>query len=200
VGVTGPVGAGSGTLLDLLYGLRPFGEGMIFFNGQDLKHSNIHDVRSKVVFLRGVELFEGSIYDNLCLNDASLTLSAVNEALNEVGLLERVRLMPEGVQTLIQPGGRPFSDAERIKLCMARAFLAQPALIMIDKFLDGLDPEASRTLFETVFSGEKKCTILIATRDRDILQRCSRVFRLHDKGTIEVNPGSLTISDKEGQA
>jgi putative ABC transport system ATP-binding protein len=200
VGVTGPVGAGSGTLLDLLYGLRPFGEGMIFFNGQDLKHSNIHDVRSKVVFLRGVELFEGSIYDNLCLNDASLTLSAVNEALNEVGLLERVRRMPEGVQTLIQPGGRPFSDAERIKLCMARALLAQPALIIIDKFLDGLDPEASRTLFETVFSGGKKCTILMATRDRDILQRCSRVFRLHDKGTIEVNPGSLTISDKEGQA
>ena len=200
VGITGPVGAGSSTLLDLLYGLRPFGEGMIFFNGQDFKHSNIHDVRSKVVFLRGVELFEGTIHDNLCFNDASLALRDVNEALNEVGLLERVRRMPDGIQTLIRPGGRPFSDAERIKLCMARVLLAKPALIIIDRFLDGLDQEASRTLFKTVFSRDKKCTILMATRDRDILQRCSRVIRLDEKGASELSPKSPIIFGEKGQA
>lgn len=197
VGITGPIGAGTGTLMELLYGLRPVGEGMVFLNGQDIRHTNVHEVRSKVVFIRGVELFEGSILDNLSMNDPSIPLTDVNEALNAVGLLERVRRMNDGLNTVIRPGGHPFSDSERVKLCMARVFLARPELILIDKILDGLDPQASRTLFESVFANNKSCTILIATRDRDLLQRCSRVFRLQSNGVTEIPSGSLTTSHGE---
>ena len=80
---------------------------------------------------------------------------------------------------------------------MARAFLAQPELIIIDKALDGLDPAASHTLFKTVFNADIRCTILIATRDRDLLQRCGRVFRLHPKGAEEIPPTASIASDEE---
>jgi ABC-type multidrug transport system fused ATPase/permease subunit len=194
------MGAGMGTLMELLYGLRPVGEGMVFLNGQDLRYANIHEVRTKMVFIRGAELFEGSILDNLCLKDASIPLTDVNEALNSVGLLERVRLMKDGLHTVIRPGGRPFSDSERIKLCMARAFLARPELILIDKALDGLDPEASRALFRTVFAPDRRCTVLMATRDKELLKRCGRVFRLHPQGMAEIEPTYLSSSKKEDPA
>ncbi|XOV70200.1 MAG: peptidase domain-containing ABC transporter [Verrucomicrobiota bacterium] len=200
VGITGPVGAGTGTLLELLFGLRPVGEGMVFLNGQDIRHTNIHELRSKVVFIRGVELFEGSILENLALNDPSIPLSDVNEALNSVGLLERIRRMKDGLNSSLRPGGHPLSDSERVKLCMARAFLARPELILVDKILDGMDPQASRTLFQTVFAKDKQCTILIATRDRDLLQHCSRVFRLQTNGVKEIPPGSLAASHGEEAA
>jgi putative ABC transport system ATP-binding protein len=200
VGITGPVGAGTGTLLELLFGLRPVGEGMVFLNGQDIRHTNIHGLRSKVVFIRGVELFEGSILENLTLNDPSIPLSDVNVALNSVGLLERIRRMKDGLNSSLRPGGHPLSDSERVKLCMARAFLARPELILVDKILDGMDPQASRTLFQTVFAKDKQCTILIATRDRDLLQHCSRVFRLQNNGVTEIPPGSLAASHGEEAA
>jgi ABC-type lipoprotein export system ATPase subunit len=83
---------------------------------------------------------------------------------------------------------------------MARAFLARPELILVDKILDGMDPQASRTLFQTVFAKDKQCTILIATRDRDLLQHCSRVFRLQNNGVTEIPPGSLAASHGEEAA
>lgn len=181
IGITGPVGAGAGTLLEILYGLRPVKEGMIFLNGQDMKHLNIVDIRSRVILIRGVELFEGTILDNVRLGNDSITISKVNEALDAVGLLDKIRELPDGVNSQLKMGGRPLSDSERIELCVARALLAKPDLLLIDKILDGLDPESSACLFEALFECNSLRTVIIASRDRNILGRCPRVYQLESK-------------------
>lgn len=179
VGLTGPVGAGAGTLLEILYGLRNVGEGMVFYEGKDLRHLNLNDLRSRVVFLRRVELFDGSVLDNLRLGNDNVPMSAVYQALDDVGMLDRIRRFPDGVKTRLKPGGRPLSDAERIKVCVARALLVKPALLLIDRALDGLDPETSTALFKNLFESHSGMTLMVATRDRAILKRCGRVIQIH---------------------
>ncbi len=178
VGLTGPVGAGAGTLLELLYGLRSIEEGEVFLSGRDLRHVDLTGLRSRVVLIREIELFEGSLLDNLRLGDESIPLEQVYDTLKSVGLYNKVRQMPKGVETHLQTGGRPFSGSERIKLCIARALLVRPGLLLIDKLLDGLDPEESSSLFKSLFENHANMTLLVSTRDREILNRCSRVVRI----------------------
>lgn len=186
MGITGPVGSGAGTLLQLLYGLRPVSEGMIFYEGQDLKHLNIRNVRSNVVLIRDVEVFAGTILENLRLGNEELPLNKIFETLEEVGLLARVKLLPQGINTPLNLGGRPLSDSERIKLCVARALLSDPSLLMIDRFLDGIDPNTSSNLFKVLFEKSKGMTLVVATRDREILERCHRVACIQD-GQIKMS-------------
>ncbi|MBT5927908.1 MAG: ABC transporter ATP-binding protein [Verrucomicrobia bacterium] len=178
LGLTGPVGAGAGTLLELLYGLRPIEEGEVFLSGRDLRHVDLTGLRSRVVLIRDIELFEGTLLENLRLGNEAISLEQVYQILKDVGLYNKVRQMPKGVETHLQIGGRPFSGSERIKLCIVRALLVRPGLLLIDKLLDGLDPEESSSLFSSLFQSDSNMTLMVSTRDREILNRCSRVVRI----------------------
>jgi putative ABC transport system ATP-binding protein len=178
LGLTGPVGAGAGTLLELLYGLRPIEEGEVFLSGRDLRHVDLTGLRSKVVLIRDIELFEGTLHENLRLGDTDISLEQVYQILKDVGLYDKVRQMPEGVETHIQIGGRPFSGSERIKLCIARALLVRPGLLLIDKLLDGLILKNPLHFSNRSSRSDSNMTLMVSTRDREILNRCSRVVRV----------------------
>ncbi len=183
IALTGPIGAGTGTLLQLIYGLREVSEGAIQVNGMDTRHWKLEEYRDRVVLVNEVGVFEGTILDNVRLNRSDVSVEDVFAALKKVGLLERFLELPEGLKTRLLAGGRPLSDSQRIKLCIARAIVGQPRLVLIDKVLDGLDPGESRMLFDSLFGAERNWTLVLATRDRDVVGHCDREFRILEKAT-----------------
>lgn len=178
VAVTGPTGAGAGTLLELIFRLRRPGSGMVLLNDIDVRHWKLEDLRRHVSLVREPEIVEGTILENIRLGRPDVSAADAQKALEQVGLMQTVLRLPEGMETPLQPGGRPLSDSQRIRLCFARIILGKPRLILIDKLLDGLDPREAAPLVQALFDGPRDWTLVVATRDEDIRRHCDRVFRL----------------------
>lgn len=176
--LTGPMGAGTGTLLQLIYGLRRPNEGFIQINDLDLRQWNLESLRNNITLLREVEIIEGSIFHNIRLGKEDIPYETVQHALEQVGLHSKLMDLPDGLDTHLDFGGRPLSDSQRIRLCVARALVHNPKILLIDKLLDGLDHVESEKLFQTLFQIKADWTMIVATRDRNIFDYSHRVISM----------------------
>lgn len=183
IGVTGPIGVGTGTLLELFFGLRSPLAGTVSIGGIDVRHWKLDTLRQVTVLARHIEIFDGTVLDNLRMG-TEIPLQEVQRTLDGVGLGPALTRLPDGLQTRLQPGGRPLSDSQRILLVMARALLARPRLLLVDKLLDGLDPKELQPLLSMLLTKEAPWTLLLATRDPEILTRCDRVLRIQQGRVI----------------
>ncbi len=186
VGITGTLGSGTGSLLDLAYGLRKASRGAVLVANQDIRLWHLDTIRSGMALMRQTEVFEGSIAENIRLGDSSISLDAVRTYLSQVGLLERVRQLPNGIDTVLEAGGRPLSSGENRLLCLARTLAGKPKAILLDKVLDGLDDRQFAHALETLFDPSRKWTLVIASRDQQILNRCDRVVHLDANSATQI--------------
>jgi ABC-type multidrug transport system fused ATPase/permease subunit len=177
VGVTGPNGSGKSTLADVLFGLREQATGSLRVDGVDLRSLPLATLRRDVALVRGVELFPGTVLDNVRLGRDDLSHADVSRALDDVGLLEELLGMPKGLDTELHPHGRPLSYRQACRLMIARAIAGRPRLISLDGALDQEDEER---LALALFSPEAPWTLICVTERPDLLARCTRVVRLTD--------------------
>ena len=185
VGLVGANGSGKSTLVDVLFGLRTPGTGSVQLDGVDLRQVPLAALREAVALVRGIELFPGSIVDNVRLGRADLGLDEVTHVLDAVGLLDELRHLPDGLDTELHSHGRPLSHRQAGRLMIARALAGRPRLLVLDGALDLVDqPEEQARLDAVLFAPDAPWTTLCITDRPDVLARCSRVVRLRD-GAIE---------------
>jgi putative ABC transport system ATP-binding protein len=191
VAITGPIGSGAGTFLDLIYGLRSPSEGLIRVRGVDVRSWDLLKLRQEVALVREPEFIDGTLAENMRMGGADLEDSEIQQMLDQVGLGKALSRLPDGLELRLRPGGRPLSDSQRILVALARVLASRPRLLMIDKVLDGLDAHESEAILSLLFSPGQPWTLVVATRDEQILERCDRVYRLHPKsaGDTEASPG-----------
>lgn len=197
LGITGIQGSGTGTLLQLIYGLHEYEEGLMEINGIDLRYGHLDTVRDRVVYLHNVELFEGTIEDNIRMGREDIPIEELMTAMRQVGLNNLLKQDAQGLDRSIQLGGRPLSEGQRLRLCVARALLAKPRLVLIDKLLDGMDPIDSQQLMESILTDNGGCTLIIASRDPHILARCDRVLEITGKGQLDKADKSMPNPSKQ---
>jgi len=178
VAVVCPAGYGASTMLDLVYGLRDPQKGMVLVDGIDVRHWDLAELREQVALVRGPEIVDGSIADNVRFGRDDLSLEEVRRALECVGLMEAILRFPDGLDTGLRAGGRPLSSTQRARLMLARAIVVRPRLLMLDELLEGLDLQAVTELESYLFDGENPWTLVLVTRDPDLVQRCDEVVRL----------------------
>jgi ABC-type bacteriocin/lantibiotic exporter with double-glycine peptidase domain len=178
VALYGTQGSGSSTMLDLLHGLRTPTAGHILIDGLDLRSWYLECLRSQVTLIRPGELVNGTIADNIRLGHPDVSIYEVNAALRRVGLLQDVLGLPQGIQTELIAGGLPLSSRQRIRLLLARAIVCRPRLLMLDEVLDGLDSSTLGELSAILLDPAQNWTVLISTREDDVLQLCHRAINL----------------------
>ena len=108
----------------------------------------------------------------------NIGMDAVRAALETVGLLEVVLKFSEGLDTPLKPGGRSLSSSQRTRLVLARAIVGKPRLLLLDECLDGLEARSLEELEKFLFGREHPWTLVLATRDAEIVQRCDKVLHL----------------------
>lgn len=189
VAVFGSQGSGASTLLDLLHGLRQPTCGHVAIDGLDLRAWYLEALRSQVALVRGDDLMQGTIADNIRLGRQDVSIYDINAALRQVGLLNEVLELPQGIQTTLLTGGLPLSSRQRIRLLIARALVMKPRLLLLDEVLDGLDEKALEELSGILLDPARPWTVLISTREQAVLKRCDRVINLD---AAEVICNSLT--------
>ncbi len=187
--MTGPNGAGKSTLADVLFGLREQATGSLRVDGIDLRSVPLRSLRRDVALVRAVELFPGTVLDNLRLGREDLSYTDITRALEDVGLLEELLAMPDGLDTELHPHGRPLSFRQACRLMIARAIAGRPRLIIIDGALDQIDRrDDDQRLTSVLFHPDAPWTLVCITDRPELLAQCTRVVLLKDG---EVRDASL---------
>ena len=150
VALVGPAGCGKSTLLDLLCGLRQPASGHIELDGIDLRELRPDSLREHIGLARGVEIFHGTIDENVHFNRPNVSTLDVREAVHAVNLLDDVLRLPEGLNTELQTHGAPLSSSQALRLMLARAMVERPRLLLIDGTLDALPDDALGGVLSTV--------------------------------------------------
>lgn len=171
--VEGAMGSGKSAMLDLLCGLRQPWSGCIVIDGIDYREIRLESLRAQVALVREPEIFTATIRENVRVGRHPFSDHDVREALDAVGLLEEIRSLPEGLETRLSPSGRPLSQVQASRLALARALLARPRLLLVDRALDDLDPTARERICEVLFAPDAPWTLVVVSERDDVLARCN---------------------------
>jgi len=192
VAVVGAAGCGVSTLLDMFFGLRVPQEGRILMDGLDLRDWQLKALRQQVALVRGQEVVEGTVLENVRLGRDDVSLEQVHQALEAVGLGATLQQMPDGLATVLKAGGRPLSSTQRTRLVLARAIVGRPRLLILDECLEGLEVAAMTDLEHLLFDGTQPWTLVLATRDPELIGRCDQIVRLGELRTVSSTPTTST--------
>ncbi len=140
VAIVGPTGAGKTTLVNLLMRFYDIDGGRILIDGINTEDATREDVRSCFgMVLQDTWLFEGSVYDNIAYGAANPTEDDVHRAARASFAEHFIQTLPEGFQTRLTEDGANISAGERQLLTIARAFLADPAILVLDEATSSVD-------------------------------------------------------------
>ena len=170
--------AGESILLDLLFGSRKPLSGHITVNGINPQDFRPDTLRKSVVLVRNVEIFAGSVAENVHLERPDVSAGDVREALEEVGLLEQMLRLPDGLETQLVETGHPLTPNQARKLMLARAIAGRPSLLLVDGLLDALPDEDLAHLTQFLVDARRPWTLIIVTGRRAIADAGTAVHRL----------------------
>jgi ATP-binding cassette subfamily B protein len=166
VAFVGSTGAGKSTLAKLITRFYDPTEGRVLIDGYDLKTVTFQSLRSQLgVVPQEPFLFAGTIRDNISFARPSASESDVLEAVRAVGLSDVVDRLPNGLDSVVHERGQSLSSGERQLLALARAFLAQPRVLVLDEATSNLDLQ-SETKIEAALDVllDARTAVLIAHR------------------------------------
>ncbi len=151
VAVTGASGCGKSTLLAVILGLRLPDAGSVSLGGVDLADLDLDDWRSRIGWVpQRPHLFARSVADNVRLGRPEASDAAVDSALEAAGLADVVHRLPQGPDTLLGDGGGGLSAGERQRVSLARAFVRDAPLLLLDEPTASLDGETEADVLAAV--------------------------------------------------
>jgi ATP-binding cassette subfamily B protein len=165
VALLGRSGAGKSTLALLLARFYLPTEGTIRLDGFDLAGVEVRTLHAQVsVVNRESVLVTGTVRDNISLGDPDAAWERVVEAARLAGAHEFISSLPRSYDAVIGPGGLTLSAGQRMGVCLARAFLKEPRLLILDDVLGELDAESERALVKNLRAGARGRTTLLLSR------------------------------------
>jgi ATP-binding cassette subfamily C protein CydD len=187
VAIVGPSGAGKSTLLLLLLGFVAPTGGRVLVDGVDLATMDIEAWRRRLAWVpQRPHLFAASLADNIRLGAPDAPLAAVRAAASAAGLDEVVAGLPDGWDTVLGERGHGLSSGQRQRLALARAFLRNAPVVLLDEptaRLDTASEAAVRDATRRLVAG--RTTLLVAHRPA-LLPLADRVVRLVDGRLTEL--------------
>ncbi|HUK94824.1 MAG TPA: thiol reductant ABC exporter subunit CydD [Gaiellaceae bacterium] len=179
VALVGESGAGKSTVAALLLGLVEPTGGRISVDGVDLSACEASAWRQQVAWVpQQTSLLRGTVAENIRLGDPSASDEQVREAASLAGADGFVRALPEGYETVVGDGGRPLSAGEARRLALARAFLRDAPLVILDEPTADLDPASAEVVAEAVERLRPGRSVLVLAHRPELVERADRVVVL----------------------
>ena len=199
VAIVGASGSGKSTLADLLERHLDPQEGSVLLDGVDVSTLSLEDVRRHIsVVPQDPFIFHSSVADNVRYADPDASDAAVLEAIEGAGLGTLLERLPDGVDTVVGERGRQLSAGERQRLAIARAFLAEPAVLVMDEATGALDPSSEAAVLDGYDRVMKGRTTILITHRLDLARQADRVVVV-DRGRI-VEDGPPDALEARGAA
>ena len=186
VGLVGPNGAGKSTVASVLLRFTELTAGTATLNGHDLASYSADDVRTRIGGCpQDPHVFDASLRENLRLARPGACDDQLAEAAARAGLLDWIESLPLGWDTQAGTRGATLSGGQRQRLALARALLADPALLILDEPAAHLDPGARRALTADLLAATDGRATLFITHDRDGLDQLDEIVVLESGRVTE---------------
>jgi thiol reductant ABC exporter CydD subunit len=183
VALVGESGAGKSTIAQLLLGLLEPTSGRVSVGGVDLGSCRQEAWRRAVAWVpQHPSMFRGTVAENIRLGEPAASEGEVCDAAALAGADEFIRALPDGYQTLIGDGERRLSPGERRRIGLARAFLRDAPLVILDEPTADLDPGSVAAVSEAVRRLQQGRTMLLIAHRPELVDHADRVVRLVDGG------------------
>ena len=179
--VIGPSASGKTTLARLIMGLWPASGGKVRLDGADVYTWNKEELGPYLGYLpQTVELFDGTIAENIA-RFGGVDLEEVKRVIREVGLVDMVNALPDGLHTRVGEDGAILSGGQRQRVALARAIYSKPKLIILDEPNSSLDEAGELALLQTLANLKAQgASVLVITHRTSILPQADKLLMLRD--------------------
>ncbi len=197
VALVGPTGAGKSTIMNLLLGFMAPAHGTIRVDDQSLSPALAAAWRKQITYLpQHPHLFKGTIADNLRMANPECTDKQMMEAAKNAGADEFIREMSAGYETVIGENGLGLSGGQIQRIALARAFLKNSPLIMLDEPTANLDPESEMWIEHALNQLFADKTVLVIAHRLGTISRMDRILVLNEGKVIDQGPHSELVARK----
>ena len=182
--LVGSTGAGKSTLAKLLVRFYDPREGVVRYDGVDLRDATLRSLRERIVVVpQEGFLFAGTIRDNVRIGRSDATDAEVSDAIDALGLRERFGALPEGLDTEVRERGSRLSAGERQLVSLVRAALADPAALVLDEATSNLDPGTERAVEHALERLMEGRTVVVVAHRLSTAARADRIAVI-DEGRL----------------
>ena len=184
IGVIGGTGSGKSSLVNLVSRLYDVSKGNVMVGGKDVRQYDLQTLRNAVaVVLQKNTLFSGTILDNLRWGNADATEEECREACRMACADEFIEQMPDGYDTHIDQGGTNVSGGQKQRLCIARALLKKPRVLVLDDSTSACDTATDAAIQRAFREDIPNVTKIIIAQRISSVRECDRILVL-DKGKV----------------
>lgn len=186
IAIVGNSGAGKSTIFQLLLQFMQPSQGEIFIN--DLPLASIDPVfwRSHIAYVpQAPHIFSASAFENIQLANTSATEAEIIDAAKAAQIHDFIRSLPQGYQTKLGDGGQPISGGQMRRFAIARAFLQNASLILLDEITTGLDTKIEQSLAQTLAELTYRKTVLTIAHRLDSVKTADEILVIENGQLVE---------------
>ena len=195
--LVGGSGSGKSTLAKLLAGLHQPTAGTILFDEKTLLELPRAVVVSSLAMVQQeIQLFGCSVRDNLSLWNHAIPESTLLEACRDAEMLDVVRALPDGIDTLLSEGGRNLSGGQRQRLELARALVGNPSILIMDEATSALDAETEQKLIANL--SRRGCTQVIVAHRLSTIRDADLILVMDQGRVIQQGTHESLMQDTSG--
>ncbi|WP_244965724.1 ABC transporter ATP-binding protein [Paenibacillus alvei] len=196
LGIIGRTGSGKSSISRLLLRLYNIDSGIIRIGGEDIRSLKLETLYRRVgMVTQDVQLFDGTLRDNLTLFDPEITDESIFETTDRLGLRQWIDALPNGLDSHLSSGGTSLSAGEAQLFALTRVFLTNPSIIVLDEPSSRLDAATEAMLQTAVDQLMEQCTGIIIAHRLATLEQVDAIMVLQHGRIVELGPREELASD-----
>ena len=181
VGIIGSTGCGKTTLVSLIPRLYDCDKGQVLVDGVDVKDYSLYNLREGIgMVLQKNVLFSGSISDNLRWGDLNATDEQITDAAKKAQADMFVKSFPNGYETILDQGGTNVSGGQKQRLCIARALLKHPKILILDDSTSAVDTATEANIREAFANELSDATKIIIAQRISSVKEADKIIVMDD--------------------
>ena len=200
LGLLGRTGSGKTTISRLLFRLHDPVSGVVRLSGIDVRAAGLEALRARIALVtQDVQLFDATLRDNVTLFDDAVPDGRLLDVFGALGLGEWLNALPDGLDTVLGPHGRGLSAGEAQLVALARVFLKDPDLVVLDEASSRVDPATERLLERAVSRLLSGRTGVVIAHRLATVDRASTIVILEDGRVAEIGPRAELVADPDSR-
>ncbi len=186
IALVGGSGAGKSTIASLILRFHDPKEGSVLIDGIDIKEYNRESLRHNTgVVLQDLVLFGATVYENITYGKPNATILEVEKAAKQAHAHEFIMALPDGYNTELAERGNTISVGQRQRICLARAIIKCPSILILDEPTSSVDNESESLIYNTINSVQRGKTTIVITHRFSNMNRFDQILVLKDGAIVE---------------